>query len=413
MNERGKKIKKDNYKVKKVSDAKAIANQLILQYDLSNVVGFGLPEVDDRYHIWRIPLINKDKINIGEVVIDADTGEIDLTKSSSQVVLENRLLGRSSNQNSLIKESYISLPKKNKKSITSKSDVPKISVLPNIIGLGDSEELINELPDESVDLIFTSPPYFNARPEYADYITYDEYLEKIRRIIRNSHKVLNEGRFFIMNISPILIRRASRSEASRRIAVPFDFHKLFIEEGFEFVDDIHWVKPEGAGWATGRGRRFSADRTPLQYKPVPVTEYVLVYRKKTDKLIDWLIRKHPKPELVERSKIHGSYEVTNLWKIHPSYSKKHPAIFPIELAEKVIKYYSFEEDVVMDPFGGIGTVAKAAIKNNRRFVHFELSSEYMDVLLQDLSNWSELEENNVNCINCSFSINSNLFTENV
>jgi DNA modification methylase len=80
-----------------------------------------------------------------------------------------------------------------------------------------------------------------------------------------------------------LIRRANRNEASKRIAVPFDMHRIFCEEGFDFIDDIHWVKPEGAGWATGRGRRFAADRQPLQYKAVPVTEYVLVYRKHTDK----------------------------------------------------------------------------------------------------------------------------------
>ena len=58
-------------------------------------------------------------------------------------------------------------------------------------------------------------------------------------------------------------------------------HRLFTKEGFDFIDDIIWVKPEGVGWATGRGRRFAADRNPLQYKPVPVTEYVLVYRKHT------------------------------------------------------------------------------------------------------------------------------------
>jgi DNA modification methylase len=81
------------------------------------------------------------------------------------------------------------------------------------------------------------------------------------------------------------------------LAVPFDVHRLFIEEGYDFIDDIIWVKPEGAGWATGRGRRFAADRNPLQYKPVPVTEYILVYRKRTPKLIDWNIRAHPKPEL--------------------------------------------------------------------------------------------------------------------
>lgn len=87
-------------------------------------------------------------------------------------------------------------------------------------------------------------------------------------------------------------------------------------------------KPEGAGWATRRGRRFSADRNPLQYKPVPVTEYVLVYRKKSDKLIDWLIRKHPDQDSVAESKIEDGYEVTNIWKIHPAHSKDHPAIFP-------------------------------------------------------------------------------------
>jgi DNA modification methylase len=79
-------------------------------------------------------------------------------------------------------------------------------------------------------------------------------------------------------------------------------HRLFIEEGYDFIDDIIWEKPEGAGWATGRGRRFAADRNPLQYKPVPVTEYVLVYRKRTDKLIDWNIRTHPTKMLLPNQK---------------------------------------------------------------------------------------------------------------
>ncbi len=191
---------------------------------------------------------------------------------------------------------------------------------------------------------------------------------KIRKIIHHCHRVLNEGRFFVINISPILIRRTSRKEASRRIAVPFDFHRIFIEEGFEFIDDIIWVKPEGAGWATSRGRRFAADRNPLQYKPAPITEYVLVYRKKTERLIDWHIRKHPDQQLVSESKINDDYEKTNVWRIRPAHSPKHPAIFPIELAERVIKYYSFKNDVVLDPFAGIGTVGKAAIKLGRRFV---------------------------------------------
>ena len=77
------------------------------------------------------------------------------------------------------------------------------------------------MPAQSVDLIFTSPPYYNARPEYEDYLSYESYLLKMRRIIHNCHRVMSEGRFFVMNVSPVLIRRASRNEASQRIAVPF------------------------------------------------------------------------------------------------------------------------------------------------------------------------------------------------
>ncbi|MDK7433800.1 site-specific DNA-methyltransferase [Bacillus paranthracis] len=249
---------------------------------------------------------------------------------------------------------------------------------------GDSREILDTLPSESVDLIFTSPPYFNARTEYSDYATYDEYLEVIRQVIRKSARVLVEGRFFVMNVSPVLIPRASRSEASKRIAVPFDMHRLFIEEGFEFMDDIIWQKPEGAGWASGRGRRFSADRNPLQYKPVPVTENILVYRKKSDKLIDWFIRKHPNQDLIQDSKVGDDYEKTNIWYISPARDKRHRAIFPKELARKVIQYYSFKNDVVLDPFGGIGTTGKAAADLERRFVLIEKEEEYIEATINDL-----------------------------
>ena len=166
-----------------------------------------------------------------------------------------------------------------------KNGIPKMSTLQNTVGYGDCEELLFDTPNESIDLVFTSPPYYNARPEYTEYISYEDYLLKLRKVIQQCHRVLNEGRFMVMNVSHVLIRRSSRSESSKRIAVPFDLHRIFVEEGFEFIDDIIWVKPEGAGWATGRGRRFAADRNPLQYKTVPVTEYVLVYRKQTISIV--------------------------------------------------------------------------------------------------------------------------------
>jgi len=179
------------------------------------------------------------------------------------------------------------------------------------------------------------------------------------------------------------------------LAVPFDLHRIFIEEGFDFIDDIHWVKPEGAGWATGRGRRFAADRQPLQYKPVPVTEYVLVYRKHTDKLIDWNIRNHPDKQAVKESRIDGEYDVTNLWKIHPSFHSDHPAVFPVDLAKRVVRYYSFINDVILDPFAGTGTVGRAAIALNRRFVLIENEVKYVEIIRKEIIEWMGRSAENV------------------
>ena len=243
------------------------------------------------------------------------------------------------------------------------------------------------MPAGSIGLVFTSPPYYNARPEYTDYVTYEDYLLKLRQVIRQAHRVLAEGRFFAINISPVLIRRAHRNRSSRRIAVPFDVHHLFVEEGYDFMDDIIWVKPEGAGWATGRGRRFAADRQPLQYKPVPVTEYVLVYRKHTERLLDWNIRSHPDPEAVTASRIEDGYERTNVWRIKPSHSKRHPAVFPVELAERVVRYYSFIGDAVLDPFAGSGTTGQAAAQLGRRFVLVDNEVRYAAAMASAVRHW--------------------------
>lgn len=256
------------------------------------------------------------------------------------------------------------------------------------------------MPAQSVDLVFTSPPYFNARPEYSEYEQYEQYLFKMRQVIKRAHRVLNDGRFFVMNTSPVLIRRANRSESSKRLAVPFDLHCIFIEEGYEFVDDLIWVKPEGAGWATGRGRRFAADRNPLQYKAVPVTEYVLVYRKKSDLLIDRYIRNHPDRKAVVASKIQDGYEKTNIWRIQPATNSKHPAAFPLELADKVISYYSFRGDVVLDPFAGSGTVGAAAAALGRRFVLFDNNLEYIEMIKKSACHWLGQAAEHILYLNC-------------
>lgn len=361
------------YLVKTVAEAKQITRVWLQETELENVIRLGLPEVDDRHHIWRVPLCNHARTKVGEIVIDAYSTEIDRLKSTDRSVVETRLLKKSERK-------LVKLPPQHEYMETS---------LRNTIALGDCTDLIDDLPTNSIDLIFTSPPYFNARPEYSEYEEYDEYLLRMRKVISRCHRVLKDGRFFVINSSPVLLRRASRSEASRRIAVPFDLHALFMKEGYEFIDDIIWVKPEGAGWATGRGRRFAADRNPLQYKAVPVTEYVMVYRKQPSQLIDWHIRNHPDQRVVQESKIHDGYEKTNVWRIQPSTNSKHPAAFPLDLAKRVVSYYSFKGDVVMDPFAGSGTVGTAAAQLDRRFVLFEINPDYIPIIQEATQRWMD------------------------
>ncbi len=376
-----------NYSILDVKAAKQAASVWLESIRLEKAVDFGLPEIDDRYHVWRVPLLGKsNKHFIGEIVIDARSSLVLKDKSTSPDILEARILGRNGSTE--------------KKELQSNYIYP-LSLLRNTIAFGDCEDILQDLPASSVDLVFTSPPYYNARPEYTDYVTYEEYLLKMRKVIQCVHRVLSEGRFFVMNISPVLIRRPSRNKSSRRIAVPFDMHRIFVEEGYDFIDDIIWEKPEGAGWATGRGRRFAADRNPLQYKPVPVTEYILVYRKHTEKLIDWNIRSHPDQQLVNDSKIGDDYERTNIWRIKPAHDTRHPAIFPLELAEKVITYYSFKGDIVLDPFAGIGTTGKAAAISGRRFVLIDNEHSYIEFMRSDVKSWIGKEAKDVLTINCS------------
>jgi DNA modification methylase len=368
-----------------VAQAKEITLGWLSEIELVKVTALGLPEVDDRYHIWRVPVCSvTGGAKIGEVVIDAYTTEIISEKTTKPEMLETRLLKKD--------EARL---KKRRRDIAY-----PVSTLRNTIGLGDCMELIDEMPAASVDLIFTSPPYFNARPQYSDYEEYEQYLFKMRQIIKRAHRVLNEGRFFALNCAPVLLRRANRNESSKRIAVPFDLHRIFIEEGYDFIDDIIWIKPEGAGWATGRGRRFAADRNPLQYKAVPVTEYILVYRKHTDLLIDWHIRNHPDRKVVADSKVADDYERTNVWRIHPKTNSKHPAAFPLELARKVITYYSFKGDVVLDMFAGSGTVGAAAAGLERRFVLFDINPEYVEMMRKESHDWLGPAAKNILCLNC-------------
>ena len=248
--------------------------------------------------------------------------------------------------------------------------------LKNVVVNADTIETMKLLNDESIHFTFTSPPYYNAR-DYSIYPSYKHYLEFLADVFREVHRITKEGRFLIVNTSPIIIPRISRSHSSKRYPIPFDLHPYLVEMGWEFIDDIVWVKPEAS--VKNRIGGFQQHRKPLGYKPNSVTEYLMVYRKSTDKLLDWNIRQYDW-QTVQESKVPEGYESNNVWKIDPCFDKVHSAVFPVELCKRVIQYYSYKGDLVFDPFGGSGTMGRTAKMLGRYFFLTEKDENYFEYM---------------------------------
>ena len=244
---------------------------------------------------------------------------------------------------------------------------------------GDSKDTLKSLNDGIVNLIFTSPPYYNAR-EYSDYHSYASYLEKMKEILLECNRVLEDGRFICINISPVITKRPGRDFESIRYPLHFDFHRILIESGFYFIDEIIWIKPEAS--VPNRNGGYMQHKTPLAYKPNSINESILVYRKNSNFLLDKNINKY-KGKI---SKFEGKYETSNCWYISPRSTKHHPAVFPEELCNRIIEYYSFENDVIMDPFAGSGTLGRSALKLKRIPILCEKNDSYIKHIKKEIFN---------------------------
>lgn len=248
--------------------------------------------------------------------------------------------------------------------------------LKNTVVLGDVRDTLKIIPDESFHLTFTSPPYYNAR-DYSIYPSYKAYLKFLEEVFKLTFDKTKEGRFLIVNTSPVIVPRISRQYASKRYPIPFDIHHFLVEMGWEFIDDIIWAKPEAS--VKNRNAGFLQHRKPLAYKPNARTEYLMVYRKQTDKLIDWNIRQYDW-DTVKESKVKDGYETSNVWEIDPKFDKIHSAVFPVDLCKRVIEYYSFKWDLVFDPFAGSGTFGRTAKYLDRFFFLTEQEQKYFEYM---------------------------------
>jgi len=225
-----------------------------------------------------------------------------------------------------------------------------------------SSEAMTELPDNSIHLMVTSPPY-NVGKMYDENLSLKEYRELLKRVFKETHRVLVPGGRACINIANL----------GRKPYLPL--HSYIIEDmhdiGFLMRGELLWDKGSSASSSTAWGTYLKADNPVLR----DVHEYILVFCKDTFTRLNPQKRKStiPKEEFLEFTK--------SVWKFSAERASKigHPAPFPVELPYRLIQLYTFEGDVILDPFVGSGTACVAALKTNRKYVAYDIDKNYCDL----------------------------------
>ena len=247
---------------------------------------------------------------------------------------------------------------------------------------GDCLEVMDELisKEVKVDAIITSPPYFNAK-EYSNWETYSDYLSDMLMIFKKTGLLMCESGFLCINVSSVIEPRKTRNTKSKRYPIAEDLTYLLTRNGFDFIENITWIKPDGS--AINRNGGFFRSRKPKAYKPNNVTESILIFQIDNGVLVDKYLHNH--------SLVEDGYERTDAWYMNPQTKSEHPAAFPLKLPSKLIEYYSYINQVVLDPFMGSGTTGVACKNLNRKFIGIELDKNYFNIAKERIEN-AELEK---------------------
>jgi modification methylase len=235
-------------------------------------------------------------------------------------------------------------------------------------------EIMVELPDNSIHLMVTSPPY-NVGKDYDKNLSLDEYRKMLSNVFKEVYRVLVVGGRACVNIANL----------GRKPYIPL--HSMIIEEmtkiGFFMRGEIIWNKGGSASPSTAWGSWMSATNPTLR----DVHEYILVFSKgnngrlNTDKKKNTITR----DEFMEFTK--------SVWTFSPQQARSvgHPAPFPVELPLRLIKLYTFEGDVILDPFIGSGTTAIAALAAKRHFVGYDIEKDYINLSKERIKKQSNFE----------------------
>lgn len=222
-----------------------------------------------------------------------------------------------------------------------------------------SSENMSELPDNSVHLMLTSPPY-NVSKDYDENLSLNEYLALLERVLKEVKRVLVVGGRVCINIANI----------GRKPYIPLTMYvnQIMLDLGFLMRGEIIWDKSASSGVSMAWGSYKSASNPVLR----DTHEYILVFSKGE-------FKRNKKGKVDSISKENFMQWSKSIWHFNAVSAKKigHPAPFPIELPKRLIEFYSFENDIILDPFIGSGTSALAALSLKRKFIGYEINEDYI------------------------------------
>jgi len=220
-----------------------------------------------------------------------------------------------------------------------------------------SSESMDQLPDNCVALMVTSPPY-NVGKDYDEDLDLGEYVELLRRVFTETYRVIEPGGRIAVNVANL----------GRKPYLPLNHlvGALLTEIGFLLRGEIIWKKAKAAGGSTAWGSWQSAKNPTLR----DIHEYVLVASKESFR------RERAGEDTISKEDFLGA--TMSVWDILPESARRvgHPAPFPIELPRRLIELYTFGGDLVLDPFLGSGSTAVAAVQTGRHFVGYETDAAY-------------------------------------
>jgi DNA modification methylase len=244
----------------------------------------------------------------------------------------------------------------------------------SLIAIGDARKVLDDVPLDYIDLMVTSPPYFalktySEHPNEISMGSIQAYLDDLEVIFGKCFRVLKDGCF-----ACVVVGQYTSKE--RAYFIPGEVSRLMEKIGFNYRREHIWLKPKGTQGIWNRGT------TAFLKKPFPRNtminihhEHVLVFQKGNVKRIN------ENDRLTEQEVKEYSWSI---WEIPVSMTKDHPAPFPYAIPERLIKMYSYKNEVVLDPFLGSGTTCKAALDLGRDCIGIDVNQGYLPLIRKEI-----------------------------